>query len=350
MMTPEQQELEVRASVRDMAVQAELRKQKKVAMPLDEDIIAMSGPTGRTSLRKYNDYVTWWTGGDTSGGGFTDVRLDFLRREVLYAARRNNSEQIMMASSEGRLTHSEATELSTSVIDWNDKLPTELQMEQDVYCRFRLWYTGQRVQKIPNRHHVEEEEEDEGEEEFTEEQIAAFRVKQVERLNQRSSLLRERIERVDERKQVATILLQKHKKATEKGLVADDLENRLFDLSDDDLDCLMPSVLVIQLALAAELDASKLFSLPVLPSQRISGEDLFVPQPDEHLVPENPPVMTPMCLPGTSRRPLKPWFRCERAEQLMEVKMALALDSIVELAVIDGMPIPDIEDITVIFI
>ena len=65
----------------------------------------------------------------------------------------------------------------------------------------------------------------------------------------------------------------------------------------------MASILVIQLSSKSGLDASKLMTH--LSAQSLSCEDMFIPQPDDFLNPDTPPVLTPMCLPGTSRRPLK---------------------------------------------
>jgi hypothetical protein len=54
-----------------------------------------------------------------------------------------------------------------------------------------------------------------------------------------------------------------------------------------------------------------------------------------------------MTLPGTRRRPLKPWFRCSEEEKLAEAQLACMLDRVIALAVEDGVPLPDVEDSTI---
>lgn len=123
----------------------------------------------------------------------------------------------------------------------------------------------------------------------------------------------------------------------------EDLELRLYDLSDEDLDFLMASIRVISLC----SDAGGINPAAIVPSQhlqQISGEDLFRAMPEEYLIPDEPPALTPMCLPGTNRRPLKPWFRCSDDEKRVELQMASSLDRIVELSVIDGVRVPNLED------
>ena len=126
-------------------------------------------------------------------------------------------------------------------------------------------------------------------------------------------------------------------------MIPDDLENRLFDLGDDDLDMLMASIRVI--ALCAENGG--LNPAVIIPTQHIHqlcGEDLFVAKPAGYLLPDSPPVLTPMCLPGTDRRPLKPWFRCNEDERRIELQIAAMLDKITLLAVRDGVCVPEAED------
>ena len=54
--------------------------------PSDEELVAMKESTGRTAQKKYDDFVTWWTGGDLRSG-YGEHRLAFLQREALYACR-----------------------------------------------------------------------------------------------------------------------------------------------------------------------------------------------------------------------------------------------------------------------
>ena len=126
-ISQEQQEAEVQAAGRDLEIQATLKGNKKVDesiiripnhftlisvslirhplhqslylfesstaslmqvfLVFDEDISKMKEHTGRSQLKKYQDFVAWWTGGDTQGAGFGDARIRFLRREALFMVR-----------------------------------------------------------------------------------------------------------------------------------------------------------------------------------------------------------------------------------------------------------------------
>ena len=82
----------------------------------------------------------------------------------------------------------------------------------------------------------------------------------------------------------------------------------------------------------------------VYPLQRISGTTVFVDYLEHEFLPDDPPPAVVMTLPGTNRRPVKPWHMCTDAERGLELRLACMLDAVAELAVADGIIIPDIED------
>ena len=45
---------------------------------------------------------------------------------------------------------------------------------------------------------------------------------------------------------------------------------------------------------------------------------------------------------------MKPWFRCAEEEKLAEIKLSCMLDCIQELAVVDGVSVPDAEDVDMV--
>lgn len=87
----------------------------------------------------------------------------------------------------------------------------------------------------------------------------------------------------------------------------------------------------------------KTYPIPMV-IQRIAGVDLFRPVHVNTLKPDEPPPLALKCLPGTTRRPNKPWQSLSKQEQELEMTLACALDSIWELAVIDNVPVPNPED------
>lgn len=87
----------------------------------------------------------------------------------------------------------------------------------------------------------------------------------------------------------------------------------------------------------------KSFSLPIV-LQKLSGADLFRPISVDSLKPDEPPPLNIRCLPGTKRRPLRPWQSMKSKDQIIELSLACSLDSIWELAMEDGIVVPDPED------
>jgi hypothetical protein len=205
-LNSEQQELEVRAATRDMEVQAALKTNKKVFLPSDDEIIAMKEPTGRTAQKKYNDFVMWWTGGDLRGG-FSDARLSFLRREALFASR--DTEVVNDSVKSGALSSRETTDLHETVSNHSGEAPTEILLYNENFNKFRLWYTGAKMVKIPKPG-----EEDEGEDEPpepTKDEMLVIEQKRQLRLVARTIFLSMRLLAVDKRKEEMAALVSIYK-------------------------------------------------------------------------------------------------------------------------------------------
>jgi hypothetical protein len=78
--------------------------------------------------------------------------------------------------------------------------------------------------------------------------------------------------------------------------------------------------------------------------QKISGADLFRPVAINTLKPDEPPPLELKCYPGSTRRPNKPWQSLLKSEQDLELALACSLDSVWELAMDDGIALPNPED------
>lgn len=89
------------------------------------------------------------------------------------------------------------------------------------------------------------------------------------------------------------------------------------------------------------------FGVPPFTFQTISNTDIFQAINPETLKPDDPPPLSMATLPGTDRRPRKPWQMCNENEKQMEMVLACSLDQIIELAIDEGIAIPDPEDFTI---
>jgi hypothetical protein len=90
-------------------------------------------------------------------------------------------------------------------------------------------------------------------------------------------------------------------------------------------------------------NVTRTFPIPII-MQRIAGVDLFRPVNVNTLKADEPPPLELKTLPGTNRRPIKPWQSLSKAEQDLELCLACCLDSIWELATFAGIPVPNPED------
>jgi hypothetical protein len=156
-----------------------------------------------------------------------------LRREVLYSSK--TSETVSLALKEGRLNKEEIGRLNGLVKDLEMPTPSEELLFSEPFGKYRLWFTGAKDSKIP-KPGEDFPEDDEEEKEPTEAELQVLESKRAERLQSRTLHLESRIAIVDARKEKAGVLIDKHNNALKQNLVPEDLENRLFDLSDEELD------------------------------------------------------------------------------------------------------------------
>lgn len=88
---------------------------------------------------------------------------------------------------------------------------------------------------------------------------------------------------------------------------------------------------------------------PFVYFERMGGFDLFHAVDLAKLTPDNPPPANVKTLPGTNRRPIKAWQAMSKLDQEVELSLACSLDAIWELAIEDGIELPDPEDRTLLF-
>lgn len=93
----------------------------------------------------------------------------------------------------------------------------------------------------------------------------------------------------------------------------------------------------------AKLDSSKL-GTGEFTWQAIAGLDPFQTVNILVLQPPIPPSINMNCLPGTNRRPHKPWQLCTPEEQTLELMLSSTLTDIVDEALTHGIIVPEPED------
>ncbi|RYG70294.1 hypothetical protein EON64_00570 [archaeon] len=82
--------------------------------------------------------------------------------------------------------------------------------------------------------------------------------------------------------------------------------------------------------------------------QRIADVDIFRAVNNQALKADDPPPVMITPLPGTERRPLKSWQLLTAFEQCIEMALACSLLIVEELAVMNGICIPDPEDFSLL--
>ena len=157
-----------------------------------------------------------------------------MRREVLYSSKTNDT-TVSLALKEGRFNKEESSKLNGLVKDFGLPSPSDELLFAEPFGKYRLWYTGAKDSKIP-KPGEDFPEDDEEEKEPTEAELQILERKRTERLQARTLDLESRIAIVDARKEKAGLLIDKHNNAIKQNLVPEDLENRLFDLNDEELD------------------------------------------------------------------------------------------------------------------
>jgi hypothetical protein len=182
---------------------------------------------------------------------------------------------------------------------------------------------------------------------------AELRFRQNNRFEKRMVFLTDRKDAVVKCTDVAKGLVEKHNLALEKGFNEETLLYQRAILSNDDLKLIMSSLKFLELSVAHGLVVSTSQPPPMhlwgsgkFTEEAIACADIFTHCNIDIMTPSEPPEFERACLPGTDRRPLKPWQLCSPDEKFMEVTLACTLDNIMELAFLDGVCVPDPEDIT----
>jgi len=169
-------------------------------------------------------------------------------------------------------------------------------------------------------------------------------------LDQRLKLLSSRIQAVDECINLCKGLADAHIESEKLNLCEADLIERRTELKEKDLKLIMSSLKLLDLCVEKNLTSrgrgleSHKLGKGVFGYQNMSSSDLFGICSPHLLVPDDPPSVEAAFLPGTKRRPLKAWQLMQDNEKTLELALACTLDEIFELAVLEGISIPDPED------
>ena len=168
----------------------------------------------------------------------------------------------------------------------------------------------------------------------------------VIRKSDRGAFLRKAYtENVDRPSKTTKELMEIFKIAEKSGLSEKDLTLRRAKLSDEDIDVIMASIKLFELCVTSELISkgkrldSSLLGKGVYIAQNICKADIFHPINESMLIPDKPPQLILACLPGTNRRPIRPWQVCTPEEQNLELSFACSLEYILETALMEGMAV-----------
>ena len=138
----------------------------------------------------------------------------------------------------------------------------------------------------------------------------------------RTNFLNERIESVEATKLQVTKLIEFYKIAEKKQIGEKDLTLRRAKLTVEELDLIMGSMKLVELCVLRKIvakgkrvDLLKLGSGIYRP-QAIAGADVFVSTNTALLTPDQPPALVLTTLPGSSRRPIRPWQLCTDEEKV----------------------------------
>lgn len=157
----------------------------------------------------------------------------------------------------------------------------------------------------------------------------------------RAELLQKRIQYVENRKVETARLLELHKHCEKESLRFGDLQTKRNALSKLDIDALMASKKLAELCRQADVE---MFRLPGQFMQRVCKADIFLNTPKSYLTPDNPPPLIKGNAEDGGKFPVKFWLNCSDLEKELECRIACMLDSITELAVVNSIYVPSIED------
>jgi len=376
-LTPEMQDTEIRAALRTMSVLAANQAQEiPLSLPTEKDFAARDPDTsaGRAAIKKLRLFIAWWA--PDAFAGLSPHRKEFLFRESLYACKDEDVANKYVAA--GFIDADGLKELH-AIVDKvsEDKDATKLEGSlldgNQAFFDFRSWYGGGQVildweedqynlklaapantaVSVDNSKLAMSDDDISVGSEFADAGDAGEFSPQLPMKNRqaRTLFLEECYKKnVDSSKEKTQALIDIYKVAEKQGLSERDLTLRRQKLSDDDIDMIMASMKIIELCIAKEfitkgkrLDPSML-GKGQMSAQNICGCDIFAPINEAILIPEKPPSLVMATLPG-GRRPIRPWQLCTPEEQNYEIALACSLDYILELAIMDGVSVPDLEDV-----
>lgn len=196
-----------------------------------------------------------------------------------------------------------------------------------------------------------------------------------ERLNQRCNFLRTRLNIYDECKRQIDRLMAGYKHMYRHRITERDLIIRRSKLSSDDIIAVTQGIKLKEIIgknqeltdsiQSASSNTKKSLISAIMPSKmkfkldilKLSEKGKFTAQAIGNLHPflsMNPTNFIPATvfyeidnLPNSFRHPMKPWKLCNYEEQLLELMLACTMDCITELAIEDGIMVPDLEDVYV---
>jgi hypothetical protein len=149
-----QKDMEVRAACRSLDVQIAARIDN-VILPSDEDISNRNQNKKIHAVKKFKDFVSWWTGNDFEDG-FSNHRVAFLSQELVYMVQQDDLRQACFEQGYLSLVELQALNLlvGADVLDdekseftpiWGRKPARDLDPEvfdDPIFQIFRSWYKG----------------------------------------------------------------------------------------------------------------------------------------------------------------------------------------------------------------
>lgn len=378
---------ECKAAARSLVVQKEaLKHQPPIILLTDDELTQrINIPTNskdkqhRALLQKWDNFLQWWIG-DDDFLGISPVRCAFMWNECVFAAKDPtiiNQYRISQVVSENEVK--ELVKLMQKVqYDAEDEVGGPL--ESPFFKHFQSWYKGGQIledfqeeystklrqkkqdildkDKITLQQPIEvsdashENKNDTLDADKEEQKILNETVPNLikMRLESRTEYLKERCKVVDLCKARVHSLVEQFKECEKKGLTENDLVTRRNDLSMKEVDIIMASKKLVELCtqggfITKKLDC-KLIDSGKIPIQGISQANIFGSCNIDLMRPDEAPVPFAPCLPGTNRKPLKSWIIMSDDEKRLELCIACTLDAIFELAVLDGVAVPETEDAT----
>ena len=373
-LTPSMQDIEIKAALRTAFVLAASQAEERpLALPTEADFTARDPNTsaGRAALKKVQLFVNWWA--PDAFGGLSVHRKQFLFRESVHACR---DEALSKKYKDAGFIDADGLKALQTLADKVSEDKSSVVLEGSLlegnqdFFNFRSWHIGGQVildweeeqffksksTKLSSPRSLDNSKIAMSDDDISvgsDNADEAFSPKlPMKNREQRAAFLKDcYTNNVDSAAEKTQALIDIYKAAEKQGLSERDLTLRRAKLSDADIDMIMASMKLVDLCIARELlskgkrlDPSML-GRGALSAQNICGCDIFSPINEAILIPEKPPSLVMATLPGTTRRPIRPWQLCTPEEQLYELCLACSFDYILEIAIMDGISVPDVEDV-----